>query len=79
MPFFQQVSDKKNLYHFFIYVVFLQAFAKTAKLVIISMKLARRTRNGNPREKCDWQMRKARGGKTRKSNEKLCRKIIPHK
>ena len=41
---------------FFVYVTFLQAFAKAAKLAIISMKLARRTRTGNPRGKCVWQM-----------------------
>jgi hypothetical protein len=65
MSLFQQVSDNKPYIPFFIFITLLQAFAKAAKRAIISMKPTR-------------QMRWVRGGKTRKNNEKICGKILPH-
>jgi hypothetical protein len=79
MPFCQQVSDTKILYYLFVYITCLQAFAKAAKLAIISIKPALRIRATSPNRRPACQMRLAKGGKTRKNNEKICGKMLPHK
>ena len=60
--------------YYFLFIILLQAFARAAKLAIVSIKAARRTqttcRRGNTMgEEC----------KTQKNNEKICGKMIPHK
>ena len=57
MPFGQQVSDKKNLYHFLIVITILQAFAKAAKLAMVSINVT-------------GQMQSARGVRHEKTTKK---------